>query len=358
MGEHCDPLLAGHEIRRDHDELVLGGEHQRGEVVGDRDLFVRRVLTRDLAGAIREHRGGHPYQMHPSRFQFSCQPVGICGRCIFRRRRSGSLGAHRPGHRSDGISVFTVPKGIERCRQLRHDGAGRDHVEIDEIVLGIAREVLVADVAAAGDGECIVGDEQLVVHPVIDAANVGCRREKASPRRESSARKRIEYPDFDIRVFAQMQEPPIFTHRIEIIHQNAHPHAAIRGQAHMIQQDPRGIVLVDDVVLNVERALGMVRERDEIGERLFARRQEVDTGQVLVDLLARHDAAERRRLGVRQRFAVKFLDVARQADAAGQYQGESHRVKRAAQRCGVEAGFTHRGMISGTLCAHANSTPH
>jgi hypothetical protein len=31
----------------------------------------------------------------------------------------------------------------------------------------------------------------------------------------------------------------------------------------MMQQQPRGIVLMNDVVLNVERALGMVRERDE-----------------------------------------------------------------------------------------------
>ena len=57
----------------------------------------------------------------------------------------------------------------------------RHHVEIDEIVVRIAREILIPDVAAAGDGERIVGDEQLVVHAVIDAPNVVRRGDEAGP---------------------------------------------------------------------------------------------------------------------------------------------------------------------------------
>jgi hypothetical protein len=52
---------------------------------------------------------------------------------------------------------------------LRHDGAGRDDVEVDEIAVLVARKILVADVPSAGDRERIVGDEQLVVHAMVDA---------------------------------------------------------------------------------------------------------------------------------------------------------------------------------------------
>ena len=133
------------------------------------------------------------------------------------------------------------------------------------------------------------------------------------------AGKRIEHPDFDVRVFAQMHESPILAGGIEVIDQDAHPHAAIRREAHVVEQQPRGFVLVDDVVLNIERAFGMVGERDEIGQGLLARRQQADARQVLAGLLGRDHAAQRGGFaGVGQRLAGDLLDMPRQARATGQ----------------------------------------
>ena len=211
----------------------------------------------------------------------------------------GEAASARAGQASEaiGYAYLLFQKASNEADNSRYDRTRPHHVQIDEIVFRIAREVFVADVAAAGDGERIVRHEQLVVHAMIDAPDVGHRQQKAGPRRESSAGKRIEHPHLDVCMFAQMQEAPIFARRIEIIDQNAHPHAPIRREAHMMQQQPRGIVLMNDVVLNVQRALGMVRERDEVGQGLFPRGEEVNARQALVGLLARDDAAERGGLG-------------------------------------------------------------
>jgi len=52
----------------------------------------------------------------------------------------------------------------------------------------------------------------------------------------------------------------------EIVDQNADPDAARGGELHMAQQQPGGIVLVDDVVLDVERALGVVGRRKQLAK--------------------------------------------------------------------------------------------
>ena len=102
----------------------------------------------------------------------------------------------------------------------------------------------------------------------------------AAPGRGAAAGKRIEHPHFDVGVLAQVHEPPVLARRIEIIDQHPHAHTAVRGQTHMLQQEPRGLVLMDDVVLDVERAFGVVRERDQAGQRLLAGRQQPDTRQI------------------------------------------------------------------------------
>ena len=62
-----------------------------------------------------------------------------------------------------------------------------------------------------------------------------------------------------------MHESPIFARGIEVIDENAHAHATLGRQAHVLQQEPRGIVLLNDVVLDVEGAFGMIRKRNEVG---------------------------------------------------------------------------------------------
>ena len=96
-------------------------------------------------------------------------------------------GRCRFGERGDRIGVLAVPEGIERGGQLRHDGSGADQVEVDEITVLVEREVLVADIAPAGDGKSVIGDEQLVVHPMIDPRNIRYRSQNAAPDGRAAA---------------------------------------------------------------------------------------------------------------------------------------------------------------------------
>ena len=76
----------------------------------------------------------------------------------------------------------------------------------------------------------------------------------------------------------QVHETPVLARGVEIVHQHAHAHAAIGGGAHMLQQDSRGLVLMDDVVLDIEGSLGMIGERDQAIEGVLAGEQQPDSG--------------------------------------------------------------------------------
>jgi len=116
-----------------------------------------------------------------------------------------------------------------------------------------------------------------------------------------------------------VQEAPVLPRRVQVIDQQPHPYAAVRRQAYMMQQCPRGLVLVNDVVLNVERPLGMIGERDEARQRLIARGQEPDAGKIFADLLLGDDAAQRGGLRFLKGDGPRFLDMPRQAGAAGEH---------------------------------------
>ena len=79
---------------------------------------------------------------------------------------------------------------------------------------------------------------------------------------------------------SEMHEVPVLARGVQIVHQHAHAHAAVRGVADVLQQGARGLVLADDVILDVERALGMIGERDQAVEGLIARGQQPDAGEV------------------------------------------------------------------------------
>ena len=99
----------------------------------------------------------------------------------------------------------------------------------------------------------------------------------AAPKRGAAAGEGIEHAYLDVGVMPQMQEPPVLARRIEIIHQHAHAHPPVGRAAHMLQQEPGRFVLMDDVVLDVERALGMIGERDQTVESFIAGEQQPDS---------------------------------------------------------------------------------
>jgi len=60
-------------------------------------------------------------------------------------------------------------------------------------------------------------------------------------------------------MFAQMHEALILARGVQIIDQDAHPHSPVRRMPYVLQQYPCGLIFMNDVVLNVERSLGMIR---------------------------------------------------------------------------------------------------
>ena len=83
---------------------------------------------------------------------------------------------------------------------------------------------------------------------------------------------------------AEMHKMAILARRVEIVHEHAHAHAAVGGAADVIQQGARRLVVTNDVVLDVERALGVVGERDQAVEGLIARGQQPDARRGCVAL--------------------------------------------------------------------------
>ncbi len=93
----------------------------------------------------------------------------------------------------------------------------------------------------------------------------------------------------------EVHEVAVLARGVQIVDQQAHAHAAIRGAADVLEQVARRLVLPNDVVLDVERALGVIGERDQAVEGLIARGQQADAGEVasLAFLARGDDAAER-----------------------------------------------------------------
>jgi len=73
-----------------------------------------------------------------------------------------------------------------------------------------------------------------------------------------------------------MEKMAILARRVEIVHEHAHAHAAVGGAADVIQQILRGLVVTNDVILQIDRTLGVVRERDEAIEGPLARGEQPD----------------------------------------------------------------------------------
>src|SRR6185369_5873594 len=87
--------------------------------------------------------------------------------------------------------------------ELLHHGSDDEQVHVDEVVHGTAREVFVRNVAASHDGDRAVGDEQLVVHPVIEPPDVEQRRDVFAGNALARATERVEQAYLHVRVRGQ-----------------------------------------------------------------------------------------------------------------------------------------------------------
>ncbi len=187
----------------------------------------------------------------------------------------------------DRDCVTAVPVGLEALRRLPGHGADREDVDVLKVELAEA-EVLVADVAAAQNRGDAVGDELLVVHAAIHAREAG---EQLAEAVESGAVDvGIEDPDLDVLMSVEARDQLVLLFEgTPVVEQHAHAHAAIGGGDEAVDDQRAGLIGVEDVVLEIERAVGELDEDGARHERVEARRQKSEAGPTFVRLALRVD---------------------------------------------------------------------
>ena len=87
------------------------------------------------------------------------------------------------------------------------------------------------------------------MHAVVDAAELVQREQQPRAERAGAHRQRVEQPHLDIRRGRQDAQQLVFAGGVQVVDQQAHPHAAQRGVAQLTQELLAGVVVLDQVVL-------------------------------------------------------------------------------------------------------------
>ena len=195
------------------------------------------------------------------------------------RLRARRLVAERLADRLDRVDDLAVPVAVEDLRHRADDGAHHERVHVDEVRVGGAQEVLVGDVAAARHRHHAVGDEELVVHAVVEPAEVEDRRRVAAADAAAAvAAERIEEAHLDVRERRQAAQQRVGVGRVEVVDEEADAHAAQARVAQRGHEEAPGRVVLEHVVLDVERGRRALRELDPGVERVGAERQQANAG--------------------------------------------------------------------------------
>jgi hypothetical protein len=176
--------------------------------------------------------------------------------------------------RGDRNRSRMIPVKIEGVGHLVDHRADDRHVKIGKIRPGMRAVIFVADVSPADDRDLPVGSERLVVHPLVDAGEVGDNSEQA----ERSHAHGVEHPHLDIRMAVDGEQDVVGGHRAEIVEQQAHAHAAVGGAEQPLDQNLAGQVLVPDVILHIEAALRLIRQNQPRGQSIARVRKRVEAG--------------------------------------------------------------------------------
>ena len=168
------------------------------------------------------------------------------------REREAAGFVRRGQHAVDRISRRARPVTIEIGRDLLDHRADHGDVEVREQSLLGRAEVLVADVATAQDGDAVVGDQRLAVHPAVQAPEV---EQVVGPAR-AAQHEGIDETHRDRRVPVDLEHDPVQAGNPVVIEQQAHPHTPIGRRHQFTQQQCAGGVVAPDVVLRIEGPFG------------------------------------------------------------------------------------------------------
>ena len=266
-------------------------------------------------------------------------------RSRFRRQRADavvvryriSVGGWRQGgnlllaqQRFHRVGQRIVPVLVETGRHGAYLPAGGYHVEVDEIAAIPLAEIDIAQIAAAGDAEGIVGQEQLVVHAVLHALEIVQRTEDAQKAVAARAADRVEQADFHAGHEDQLQHPGIRALGVEVVQQDAHPHAAFGRIAYSRQQFARRGIGMDGVILQVQRAFGLPGQRKPGGKGGIGTAEQAEAGVLsATGLLAQlaGEPSQRGGLADRQGMGGRLLVIGRQRATTAQCQQQAEQQR-------------------------------
>src|SRR6185312_11008558 len=155
-------------------------------------------------------------------------------------------------------------------------------VEVAEVGVVARIEIRIADIAPADDRHVAIGDERLVMHAAVEPVRVEQELGGLGQHRRLLGGERIEQAHFDVRVGIQRIEQVDRIACIDVVHQQAHAHAAVRRGQQPLRHQPPGRVVVEDVVLQVQRMLRVVGQRHAAHQRIGAAHEQAEAGFVLV----------------------------------------------------------------------------
>ena len=178
-------------------------------------------------------------------------------------------------------------------------------------------EVLVADVAAADDRRLVVGGERLVVHPPVDAREVGQEVQRTPPAHGNGLKSRTSTCGCASSAAIISSRPA----RVDVVEQQAHAHAALGCAPHGFGEQRAGIIVAPQVILDVEGRLSEVQQGARGPRTRSGKSKAIEDGRRsrMRSGLGRDRAAQTRRAGVDGRHRRDAAVERRQRRAAGDH---------------------------------------
>ncbi len=144
------------------------------------------------------------------------------------------LGWRRPAARErlDRYGNRAVPVVVKGGRQLRYQGSAHENVIVRVLGVGIDLKIGIADIAAADQGRRVVGNEQFIVHAIVEPLLFEQKFDGSNQSNVSAVAEGIENPHLDLRVRRHHEDLLVSGCRFAVVDQYAYMHAAIgRGQS-------------------------------------------------------------------------------------------------------------------------------
>ncbi|MNI28993.1 hypothetical protein D3C73_827980 [compost metagenome] len=194
----------------------------------------------------------------------------------------------------DRLAQRAVPVLVETVAELLGDRADAEHVDVGKVEVGFGVEILVAQVAPADDGRAVVGQPQLVVHAPVLQRQVEQSTHGSRHTGGATQVQWVEQADLDLRVCGQRGDDPVQAIAGGVVEQNPDSYATVGCLEQFVHQHARADAVVDDVVLQIDAALGVADQLGPGHEGLAAVGQQAKAGFAFMGLgLGLDRAAER-----------------------------------------------------------------